>query len=222
MRIKAKLLKDYINAVSKLDNEPCLNITKEGLDTKCVDPAHVSMMVVNVPVSNELVITEEPFTFCIDAKQFSKYLGSFAPTATLDFTTDGERCRITDGKIKFTARLLSSKNPPKIPRLTLNTKATIPTKDVKAVMSGKYDTLRFQVNDGKITISAGDENDTIEVVNDCKSENANAQYPADYISSALMGESLNIEFGNDLPIMLIPELEGMEVSILVAPRIEND
>ena len=71
-------------------------------------------------------------------------------------------------------------------------------------------------------IAAGDDNDTIEVVNECKSENASARYPADYISNALLGKSLSIEFGNDLPIMLIPELEGMDVSILVAPRIEND
>ncbi len=223
MKIKAKLLKDYINIVSKLDNEPCLNITKEGLDTKCVDPAHVSMMVVNVPISDELVITEEPMSFCIDSKQFGKYMGSFKADSMLEFTADGERCIITDGKIKFTARLLEEKTPPKVPRLNLDANAVVSVKDIKAVMSAKNDTIRISAMDGKLTISAGDEQDAIEVVNDCpKPVNARAQYSADYISNALIGEQVSIEFGNDLPIRITPQLNNLEITVLVAPKIEND
>ena len=78
MKIRAKLLKDYINAVSKLDGEPCLSISKEGVSTKCVDPAHVSMMWINAPASDDLDITEDATTFCIDAKQFSKYFAELS------------------------------------------------------------------------------------------------------------------------------------------------
>lgn len=223
MKIKAKLLKDYIKTVSKIDNEPCLNIRKDGMNTISVDPAHVSIISVNVPASDDLVITEEPTSFCIDAKQFDKYIGAFQANSMLDFTADGETCRVSDGKIKFTARLIAQKDSPKVPRLTLPATATIPTKDVKAVMSAKYDNIKLSTNNGVFTVSAGDENDSIEVVNktDFK-ESAKAQYPSDYMVNALLGESMTVQFGNDLPVMITPDVEGMEVSLLIAPRIEND
>ena len=223
MKIKAKLLKSYIKAVSKLDNEPCLNIRKDGMNTISVDPAHVSIISVNVPASDDLVITEEPISFCIDSKQFDKYLGSYKADSILDFTADGETCKVSDGKIKFTARLLTQKDSPKVPRLTLPATATIPTKDVKAVMSAKYDTIKVSANNGIFTVSAGDESDSIEVTNQTEfKESAKAQYPSDYLANALLGEELTINFGDDLPCLITPEVEGMEVTLLIAPRIEND
>lgn len=223
MKIKAKLLKSYINAVSKIDGEPCLNIRKDGLSTISVDPAHICIISVNAPASDDLVITEEPIGFCIDAKQFEKYLGSFQANSMLEFSADGEKCRVSDGKIKFTARLLTHKDSPKVPRLTLPATATVPTKDVKAVMSAKYDNIRLSTKDGVFTVSAGDENDQIEVTNKTEfKDTVKAQYPSDYLANALLGEELTVNFGNDLPVMITPEVEGMEVSLLIAPRIEND
>lgn len=223
MKIKAKLLKDYIKTVSKIDSEPCLNITKDGLKTISVDPAHICIISVNAKKSDDLEITEEPISFCIDAKQFDKYLGSYQANSMLDFTADGELCKVSDGKIKFTARLLTRKDSPKVPNITLPATATVPTKDFKAVMSAKYDNVRVSAKAGVFMISAGDEQDSIEVINptDFK-ENAKAQYPSDYLSNALLGESLSIEFGNDLPCRITPQVEGLDVMLLIAPRIEND
>lgn len=223
MKIKADLLKRYMKAVSKIDGEPCLNLRKDGINSASVDPAHVCIITVNIPASDDLVITEEPMSFCLDAKQFDKYLGSFQANSMLDFTADGERCIVTDGKIKFTARLLAHKDAPKVPRLTLPATATIPTKDFKAVMSAKYDNIRLSTKDGVFTVSAGDETDSIEVTNrtDYK-ESVKAQYPADYLAFGLLGDELKIQFGNDLPVTLTPQVEGMEISLLIAPRIEND
>lgn len=189
MKIKAKLLKSYLSAVSKVDNEPCLNIGKAGLSTVSVDPAHVCIMSVDIPASEDLVITEGPSSFCLDSKQFSKYLGSFKNESMLDLVSNGQICTVTDGKITFTSRLIDPKQPPKLPNITLNASATIPVRDIKAVI--------FR-------------------------EVASATYPADYLGDALLGENMTIEFGNDLPCRIMPDLDGMTVVVLIAPRIEND
>lgn len=223
MKIKAKLLKSYLSAVSKVDNEPCLNIGKAGLSTVSVDPAHVCIMSVDIPASEDLVITEGPSSFCLDSKQFSKYLGSFKNESMLDLVSNGQICTVTDGKITFTSRLIDPKQPPKLPNITLNASATIPVRDIKAVISSKYDNIRFSAKDGILTVSAGDEQDSIEVINKTDfREVASATYPADYLGDALLGENMTIEFGNDLPCRIMPDLDGMTVVVLIAPRIEND
>lgn len=223
MRIKNRLFKTYLDAVSRLTTEPCIEINAAGITTVAVDPAHVAIVKAHIPKSADLEITEE-LRASIDADKTKKYLSSFGPNDTLEISFDDGKMTISSGGMKFKSGLLEESQFPKVPNLTLPSCGTISVKDLKSVRKASIsDNIRFSVSGNSFIVLAQNDSDEIEVQNGTEcAKDAKATYPADYVSNALMGENLKIEFGNDLPCRIFPDVEGMELMFLVAPRIEND
>ena len=205
MRIKNRLFKTYLDAVSRLTTEPCIEINAAGITTVAVDPAHVAIVKAHIPKSADLEITEE-LRASIDADKTKKYLSSFGPNDTLEISFDDGKMTISSGGMKFKSGLLEESQFPKVPNLTLPSCGTISVKDLKSVRKASVsDNIRFSVSGNSFIVLAQNDSDEIEVQNrtEC-SKDAKATYPADYVSNALMGENLKIEFGNDLPCRIFP------------------
>ena len=223
MRIKTALLKTFLDAVARIDAEPRLTINKTGISTIGVDPAHVALVKATIPISPDLS-TDEEIDVCVDAKKILAFIKNYKGTEMLDITFDGGKTKINGGMLKFSTNQLNDKSPPKIPNITMPAFGTAKTKELKGIISAKIsDNVKFVVSVHKLTVSLDNESDSISASyeTECTGEYV-ASYPTDYIVHALISDEVNIEFGMDIPCRIKPVIDGMEITYLVAPRIEQD
>lgn len=224
MEIRAKKLKEFLSLVTKLGDEPSLKLNADGLSTVVVDPAHVSIIQATLPKSEDCNPAGEEHEFTVDGKKMLKYVSGFKPNDMLTVKIEDGRMTIHGGDLKFKMALLDPMTWPKVPNLgsKLTAGGTFQVSDLKAVIGSKLGAVTIESN-GTLTAQAISETDSIEVKGEKKNdEQAKAVYPEEYIANALFGESVEVKFSTDLPCIIVPQLENLNVSILVAPRIESD
>ena len=77
-KIKAENLKEFIGTVSSLVDEAKLNITKEGIQIKAVDPSHVAMIESNLVKSAFDSFEAKTMEMGIDIDKFKTVLTVFS------------------------------------------------------------------------------------------------------------------------------------------------
>lgn len=227
MEIRAKKLKEFLKLTNGFGTEPCLKIDKTGISTVVVDPAHVGIISAKLPVSEDCVTGGENYEFTVDGVKLLKYVSAFkaSDTIKLEVVDDGGRITLSANGMRFKSSLLEASKWVKVPDLSnkLNAGGTFYTADLKAIIGSKLGSITFDSKDGNLISYAKSETDSIEVTGDAGSEEpAIASYSEEYILTALAGEQVEVRFGTDLPCLIVPQLENLEVNILIAPRIERD
>jgi hypothetical protein len=126
--------------------------------------------------------------------------------------------------MKFKMDLLDPMTWQKVPNLGSKLKAggTLNTADLKAIVMSRLGSIIFESN-GTLTAMAESDTDSIEVKGErAGDEYARATYADYYIATALIGSSVEMKFATDLPCILMPKVENLDVEIMVAPMIESD
>jgi hypothetical protein len=224
MQIRAKKLKEFLTLVSKVGNEASLKMNAGGLSTVVVDPAHVSIISAKLPASEDCEPGKDEHEFSVDVKKMLNYVSSFKPSEMVNLEPGDTDLKLSSGQMRFKMSVLTPEKWTPVPNLGSKLKAggTFNTADLKAIVMSRLGSIIFESN-GTLTAMAESDTDSIEVKGErAGDEYARATYADDYIATALIGSSVEMKFATDLPCILMPKVENLDVEIMVAPMIESD
>lgn len=237
------LLKKLINKVKMLNTEICINVDKNGISTKTVDPAHVAMVYVSIPkkdfytghsaVNKEVGYRcREPFSFGIDLEKLGKTLKLMSEYDYITGYIQNNRLYIDTDKIHKKISLIDTAGlpEPKIPEMKFDVKAEIGSGDVELLVKGTdeiCDYLTLISDKTGLYSIIEDEEDSlkIDLSKDVKG-NGRAVYSTDYFTNIVKGigySRVKFEFSTDHPIRITGEVyDNGEFLYLLAPRIESE
>jgi len=247
-KCNAILLKKIVSKIIKVDSEVLINLTKEGLTSNVVDPAHVLMVSLDVPrkdfyTGNTCINQEiqwklfEDMKFGIDLAKLDRTLRLTGHGSDrLEGWIAGNFLHIKGESFHKRIKLLDTAgiSTTKVPELKLGIKAEVKTGELaklKKAISENDESVKLIVRNGLKAIIEDDDDDL--TINLCKKDDVTgtgeAIYSADYLNTLLDGfggswfETVTIEFDTDNPIKL-EGTAGMtgNCMYLLAPRIESE
>jgi len=239
---KAGVLKKLFKTISVISEEALFNVTKEGLHTRLVDPAHVYMLDLNISRKNFYIGRDcinkkfdwnvsDNFDVCFSVNDFNDFLRLINSYEDVNGTYKDGTLHLKAGRFDQDIDAIINNQPEVvIPKLELKTSFELEhLSDFKKAIDGK-DYVKLIVN--KLGVSAVIYNPISEkplmfsisntAEGDCKS-----MYSCDILKMVLdsIGAALGdmeIHLDTDNPMQITGKfLEGGETKILIAPRIEE-
>ena len=241
-KIKSETLKEIVDVVSTLVDETKINITKKGIGSKAVDPAHVAMVDINVDKKafEEFKATETEIGVDIDKLRDVLKLSRPGDVITMEYDEDKNRLVTQIDNITKRMALVDTAgmSDPKVPNLTLPVKLTINVSELKQgirAAESVSDHVALQATPEGFEMSSEGETDSfnLKVPKDllteleCK-ESAKSLFSLDYfanmIKSVGSSQTVTMYLGNDYPVNMEFDIAGGkgQVKYLLAPRIESD
>ncbi len=241
-KIKAEILKTLIDVTSPLVSEVKLNINKDGVSLRAVDPAHVAMVDLHLDKDafEEYQADEMELGVDIDRLNAIMRLSGSGDIVSLEYDEKSNRLIVNIGNLTRRMALIDTAGmpDPKMPTLDLPGKVILKaseiTKGVKASESIS-DHLALIVTEDAFEVFAEGDTDIVnlKLPKDSLVElEADGKYKSlfsiDYLSNMikpLKGDvPITINVGNDNPTRVefdIAESKG-HVIYLLAPRIESE
>jgi len=226
--------------------EVVFKCSKNGLSFLMVDPAHVCMLMVEVPKKLfstwkiKLPKDESELKVAIDLKKLKEFLKLASGTDNIEFSLDAEKNQ-TVMKLGSITRMFSLIDPsgysePKIPELTMTAEVHIEAKELQSgvkAIADVSDHLRMKKEGDSFYLIGEGDVDEVEFKTDkdqldkLEGDNAMSLFPLDYFSdfvkSIPSGDTLEIHFANDYPCRIDTDTkDGWSVTYMLAPRIEYD
>jgi proliferating cell nuclear antigen len=236
MKIDQKKIAVFCDVIRALVPECRLKISPDGFRVLAVDAANVAMVSVRLPKDAFEEFAVEPGEIGMDVDKWKRGL-QICQNSPTGITLKGGKVLITDGLFTYTMTPLDPstvRKAPTSPSLTsLPGSVTVPGKDLHEVINsmGKIgDKVRLTMKGIALEIST--EGDTDKLVRELQSSDgkggsngiATALFSIEYladIGKVLKGaDTVAVHMANDHPVRFDFEIEGMECSYLVAPRIE--
>jgi proliferating cell nuclear antigen len=205
---------------------------KDGWHVKCVDPAHVAMLTLDVERGWFDEASNYEGVFTLELGKVKEFLSIVGTKADVEMSTGGGRLTLKAGGLNRRMSMPElAVGEVKVPGFTLPA-----TFDVDASVligasrasAGIADHLRMSVGEGRLLITAGDESDSLEVSIPMEhiGESVMSLFPLDYFSGmvkALPPGECTVGLGNDMPLSLtFGDGEGLAGRYLLAPRIEQE
>lgn len=236
------LFKKLIARVGQLYNEIELNISKEGISTIVVDPAHVALAKLDIPkkdfytghsaVNKDVSYkVKEEFSIGIDLDKLTKTLKLMN---NYDYVTGyvlGNTLYLDTDRIHKKIQLLDTAGIPnaKVPNLKFDVKAKISSSDIGLLMRAVSDETEYLtlISDGKelyTIIEEDEDNLKIDLSNNVKGK-GKALYSCDYFGNIVsdIGSKVIMEFSTDQPVRITGDVyDSGKFEYLLAPRIESE
>jgi proliferating cell nuclear antigen len=238
------LLSKAVELISELVTEVRIKVNEFGMSITAMDPANVSMVNFKVPKSAFSEFNLE------DSKNQSEILGVNLDNLKKVLKRAGSGSSVIlkrkdntldiqiDDKIKrdFNLGLIEIESEDKeMPTLDYSAKVEINSEDLIASIedcSVVSDACSFIIENKKFIIEAkglnsaraefSDEETRIETGEDfCKSRYS-LEYLIKFIKGAKLTEKTILRFASDHPLKMDLKTEHMEISFILAPRVEND
>jgi len=237
------MLKDSISLISDLINETNLHVKKDGLEIVAMDPANVAMVVLKLKIG---MFTEydagNEFSIGLNLSNLKQILKRMK-------SKDVVHMKCADNMFHLSYRDSSKIRDFKLPTINIEEKnATLPNLSFKAVIVTNSDMLAsaiedievvgesatFNATDNKFLIMAeGDLNQakvemrkddltkiTLTDVKEVKSK-FSIEYLKKFIQASKLSETVKINLGSNYPLRLDYETENLELSFILAPRVED-
>ena len=241
VKIKSEILKDAIDVLSTVADEGKFNLTKDGLETKIVDPAHVAMLNLTLNKKAFEEFKADECTLGIDIHKLKDVIKLAGPREIIEIHHDEDKNRLilNIGNITRRMTLIDTKttSEPKIPSLNLPASLIINTDEAKrGIMASEpvSDHVELKAMPEGFEMTAKGDTDTVilklpkDLLEklDCK-EAVRSLYSLDYLSKMIKTVSspnIGLHLGNDMPIDMDFDLAdgNGHVRYLLAPRIENE
>ena len=242
MRIEQKKLETLCSILSALVQECKLKIDKDGLTTRAVDTANVAMVQIILPNTSFKEFTIESGEVGMDVLKWKQALGVMKSDALVSIDRPKEgRISISDGGYNYKITPLDTntiRKQPNIPGFQLPCSLSIEGKEfaeaIKALAS-IGDKVRFSIKGAMLELSTEGDTDTLRkeitgTMPDGKKNETEAVslFSLDYMREITKGggmkgaETITISLGVDHPVRFDFEVEGIEASYVLAPRIETD
>jgi len=231
------LLSKAVDVISELVTEVRLKFNEFGLVITAIDPANVAMVSFKLPRSTfkQYEVNNDILGINLDnLKQVLKRCG-IGSQLIIEAEENTLKLSILDRiKRDFTLALLEVETEDKdLPNLEFVSKIELPSVDFIASIEDcgiVSDSCSFQIKDGNFIIEAKGLNsaksqfssDEIKIdAQDCKSK-----YSLEYLQKFLKASKLcvktGLNFSNDYPLRMDCKTDQMEISFVLAPRVEND
>ena len=233
-----KIFSDIIGVISELVLEVRIKVNKEGMKLIAVDPANVAMVSFKLPVAafSQLEVEEEVLGVSLDS--LKSVLRRVSPGSSLVMQTVDNvlKLQIQDKtKREFELTLIDIEQEEKtLPNLEFTSEIEMRSIDfIEAIEDCVVvsDSCSFETQEGKIIISAkGSLNSArTEFSSDevkIKAKQDKSKYSLEYLQKMMKGSKLvdktKINFSTDYPLKLEFKTPVMELSFILAPRVETE
>lgn len=240
---ESRILSNSISVISDFITEATFSISKEGLKLVAMDPANISMVILDILPSaftDYNVSGTEDITINLD--NLKQALRRVKPTESISLSSEKNKLIITilgKSKKKFHIPLLEKEGREKnIPDLSFKAKIEMDAKEFKDYIEDSEivgDALTVDSNPDAINLSAGEAGRKVNInihkgsdvlVKMNITEPAKAIYSIEYLKkmsrAATIADTVNLQYSSDYPMRLdFKSLNKMQMSFILAPRIEN-
>lgn len=238
IQVKAGLLKDFCKAALVLSEDGLIEMDKGQLESCLVDPAHMCMSRIVLPINNSDVKVDDPEARTVDFKKLLAALKFSAFEEMVRVEMDGKRIVVKAGK--FTHRFTAPDQVqwPKLPTLNVKTSAKMPVAEIKKFfkicehplsvhVELRADAMSFRngdtSNEAELEIPRAMLSDIVEPERTpCRST-----YDKDKMQAiiALATDNLVLTWDRDLPIIIRPiinnHLLNVQSTFMLAPQIDD-
>ena len=242
VKVKANVLKDLIDVTSPLVNEVKLNITKDNISLRAVDPAHVAMVDLSITSDAFEDYKAEDLELGIDMDKFAGImrLAGSDDDIFMEFDQKQNRLIIKIGNLVRKMALIDTAGmpDPKMPTLELPGKVTLRASELnKGIKASESisDHLAITMKKDSFQLYAEGDTDTVDLtipkdllVDLTATSKIKSLFSIDYFSNMIKSvkanEDVTIFLGNDNPTRVefdVAQSKG-HVTYLLAPRIESE
>lgn len=241
-KLKADVLKELVDVVSTLVDEAKLNVGKDSVTVKAVDPAHVAMVDLSLDRSAFEAYKAEETELGLDMDKMKEILRLAKSGEVISVNHDEDKNRLVVSVGNTTRRMslvdTAGMSDPKVPSLNLPAKLVVRTDELRQAIRASEsvsDHIALKASpEGFEVVSEGD-TDTVshmvpkDLLEELQAKDAvRSLFPLDYFSNMVKAISsaptVALYLGTDYPVRMefkIAAGKG-EVKYLLAPRIESD
>ena len=241
-KLKADVLKELVDVVSTLVDEAKLNVGKDSVTVKAVDPAHVAMVDLSLDRGAFESYKAEEAELGLDMDKMKEILRLAKAGEVISITHDEDKNRLVVSVGNTTRRMslvdTAGMSDPKVPSLNLPAKLVVRTDELRQAIRASEsvsDHIALKASpEGFEVVSEGD-TDTVshmvpkDLLEELQAKDAvRSLFPLDYFSNMVKAIStaptVALYLGTDYPVRMefkIAAGKG-EVKYLLAPRIESD
>ena len=231
------LLARVIEVISELVTEVRIKVNESGLSITAMDPANVSMVAFMLPKSSFSRFEAENEVLGINLDNLKKILKRSSPSSSLIFERKENMLNIQiQDRIKrnFNLSLIEVDSEEKeMPKLEFSSIVELNSSDFADSIEDctvVADSCSFIVKEGHFIIEAIGLNSAMsEFSGDeakIQAENCKSRYSLEYLQKFIKGGKLTektvLRFANDHPLRMDLKTDFMELSFLLAPRVETE
>ena len=239
-----KVFKESLSLVSDLVTETKIKIKKEGIELVAMDPANVSMVILNLKSAmfTEYKV-EKDAEIGMNLSNLKQVLRRMKSSDIVSLWVADNKFHIAynDGKTSknFDLPIIDlEEKEQKVPDLKFAVSITTSSEMFSSAIEDVdivAESASFKANPNKFMITAEGELNTakIEIPKDdntsiklAGTEDISSKYSVEYLKKMAQGsklsEKVNVNFSKDYPLKLEFKEETFELSYILAPRVEND
>jgi proliferating cell nuclear antigen len=241
-KLKADVLKELVDVVSTLVDEAKLNVGKDSVTVKAVDPAHVAMVDLSLDRGAFESYKAEEAELGLDMDKMKEILRLAKAGEVISVTHDEDKNRLVVTVGNTTRRMslvdTAGMSDPKVPSLNLPAKLVVRTDELRQAIRASEsvsDHIALKASpEGFEVVSEGD-TDTVshmvpkDLLEELQAKDAvRSLFPLDYFSNMVKAIStaptVALYLGTDYPVRMEFKIAGGkgDVKYLLAPRIESD
>ncbi len=231
------LVSKAIELISELVTEVRIKVSEFGLGITAIDPANVAMVGFKIPKSSFSHFEADKEVLGVNLDSLKQVLKRCSASSSLTFERKENFLSIQiQDRIKrnFTLSLIEIESDDKeMPTLEYSSKVEIDSVDLIASVEDcavVADACSFIVQDGKFIIEAKGLNSArAEFSGDearIEAENCKSKYSIEYLLKFIKGSKLasktTLRFAEDHPLRMDIRTDSLELSFLLAPRVETE
>lgn len=238
--IPQPMLKGLVSVLSSVTSIAKMNCTEKGLETVCVDAAHVAMVGFTIPV-DAFTGYEDAVEFGIDLEKIQRFLKTSSPGDDIEVSID-DRLTMNSGNITRRMALIdiSDIRTPKTPDITMPVTIKTDADRLLTAIRGIQDlgdTITIKVKDGTFSMASEDELSSAEY--DLTSKDVGVEidgigrgavamsvFPKEYVISAIksipVSYKVTINLDNDYPVRIDFTDGTVSGFYFIAPRIDSE
>jgi len=231
------LLSRVVEIISELVIEVRIKVNEKGLSITAMDPANVSLVRFVLPKSSFSIFEVGEEVLGINLDNLKRILKRSGPTSSLIMERKGNllNIQISDRiKRNFNLSLIEVESEEKdMPEIEFSSVVELNSSDfIDSVEDCMVvaDACSFIIKDGKFIIEAKGLNSAMsEFSGDeakISAENCKSRYSLEYLQKFIKGAKLSektvLKFANDHPLKMDIRNDFLELSFLLAPRVETE
>ena len=240
--INAKTFKGLMNVLSCLVDECELKYNNSGMSVMAVDPAHVSMLEMEIPIKAFSIYRMskdfDSMRIGLDIDKIKDILKTVKKDDILNMSFSEKTINISVGNVEASIKNIDCSNflEPKIPALHLPGKFILEVQEFHEAFrqcSHTSDHLRISLENELIVFTAkndSEETTKLSFPNYKAFEYTASLFPLDYLCNYFKAlnsidkkASVDVDMGQDYPLKTTTLLNNdIRIIQLLAPRIEND
>lgn len=240
---ESRILSNTVAVISDFITEATFSISKEGMRLTAMDPANISMVILDIlPSAFTSYKVDGPEEVTINLNSLKQALRRVKPTEPISLTAEANRLVLTifsKSIKKFHIPMLEKETKDKqAPNLEFNAKIEIDAKEFRDFVddvSVVGDAITFSADSDKLHLSAGDTGSRVNIelakgsdslVSMDVKEAVTSIYSVEYLKkmarAAVLADTAMFQFSSDYPLKVdYKSINKLQMSFILAPRIEN-